>query len=60
MGLNDIDDSIDGIKKFLKKNSDTCFLAKENRKIIGVIMLGNDDIYHIDVSISECGKDIET
>lgn len=50
MGLNDVDDSRDGIKKFLERNPDTCFIAEINNKIVGVIMAGNDGrrgfIYH--------------
>ncbi len=54
MGLNDIDDSKDGIDKFLKRNPDTCFVALINEKIVGVIIGGNDGrrgyIYHTAVS----------
>lgn len=50
MGLNDLDDSRDGIDKFLKRNPDTCFAAEAEGKLIGVIMAGNDGrrgyIYH--------------
>ena len=50
MGLNSVDDSKDGIEKFLKRNPATCFIAEENEKIVGVIMEGNDGrrgyIYH--------------
>ena len=50
MGLNDVDDSRNGIKKFLERNPDTCFIAEINNKIVGVIMAGNDGrrgfIYH--------------
>lgn len=42
MGLNNLDDSKDGIEKFLKRNPDTCFAAEEDGKIVGVIMAGND------------------
>lgn len=42
MGLNDIDDSRDGIEKYLKRNPKTCFIAKENNGIIGVILSGHD------------------
>lgn len=54
MGLNNIDDSRNGIEKFLKRNPNTCLVAEEKRKIIGVIMVGNDGrrgyIYHTAVS----------
>ncbi len=49
MGLNNSDDSKEGISRFLKRNPDTCFIA-ETDKIVGVIMAGNDGrrgyIYH--------------
>lgn len=50
MGLNDVDDSKEGIERFLKRNPDTCFVAVQNEELIGVIMAGNDGrrgfIYH--------------
>ncbi|UTY32581.1 GNAT family N-acetyltransferase [Treponema putidum] len=52
MGLNNFDDSKEGIAAFLKRNPETCFVAKsENPKeIAGVILAGNDGrrgyIYH--------------
>lgn len=50
MGLNDVDDSADGIARFLERNPDTCFVAEADGKLIGVIMAGNDGrrgyIYH--------------
>lgn len=50
MGLNDIDDSMEGISRFLKRNPDTCFVAVRNEALIGVILAGNDGrrgfIYH--------------
>jgi len=42
MGLNNLDDSKEGIERFLKRNPETCFVAEESEKIIGVIMAGND------------------
>ncbi len=54
MGLNSLDDSRDGIKKFLLRNPHTCFVAEENSGIVGAIMAGNDGrrgyIYHTAVS----------
>lgn len=54
MGLNSLDDSRDGIEKFLKRNPDTCFVAEVDNKIIGSILAGNDGrrgyIYHTAVS----------
>lgn len=53
MGLNNLDDSRDGIRKFLKRNPDTCFVAALDEKIVGSIMVGNDGrrgyIYHTSV-----------
>ncbi len=50
MGLNNLDDSEQGINAFLKRNPDTCFVACEDDKVIGVIMVGSDGrrgyIYH--------------
>jgi len=42
MGLYSIDDSRQGIAKYLAKNPDTCFGAVENGKLIGAILAGND------------------
>ena len=46
MGLNNLDDSKEGIEKFLNRNPDTCYIAVEK----DVIMVGNDGrrgyIYH--------------
>ena len=50
MGLNNLDDSKEGIEKFLNRNPDTCLIALELDQIIGVIMVGSDGrrgyIYH--------------
>lgn len=50
MGLNNLDDSKDGIDEFLKRNPDTCFVAEEGNELTGAIMVGNDGrrgyIYH--------------
>ena len=54
MGLNSIDDSKQGISKFLKRNPNTSFIAKEDRVIIGAILCGHDGrrgyIYHTAVN----------
>lgn len=54
MGLNNLDDSRNGIDAFLKRNPDTCFVAKNDNKIVGVIIVGNDGrrgyIYHTAVN----------
>lgn len=54
MGLNTVDDSREGIQRFLLRNPDTCFIAEEEGLIVGAIMAGNDGrrgyIYHTAVS----------
>ena len=42
VGLNDIDDSRQGIERFLKRNPETCFVTEEDGKVVGVIMAGHD------------------
>lgn len=50
IGLNDRDDSKNGIERFLEKNPKTCFVAEDNKKIVGTILAGSDGrrgyIYH--------------
>lgn len=50
IGLNDRDDSKNGIERFLEKNPETCFVAEDNKKIVGTILAGSDGrrgyIYH--------------
>ena len=50
MGLNDLDDSKEGIARFLQRNPQTCLVAVENQMIIGAILVGSDGrrayIYH--------------
>ena len=64
MGLNNVDDSKDGISKFLTRNPNTCFVAEKDGKIIGVILSGHDGrrgfIYHTAVSESEQRKGVGT
>ena len=54
MGLNDLDDSKEGIDKFLKRNPTTCFVVTEGNKVVGVIIAGHDGrrgyIYHTAVA----------
>ena len=40
--LNPVDDSREGIARYLKRNPDTCFAAEKDGKIIGVILTGHD------------------
>lgn len=64
MGLNDTDDSRDGIRRFLDRNPDTCFGAYEADMLIGVILAGNDGrrgfIYHTAVSPEYRGNGVGT
>lgn len=64
MGLNDTDDSREGIRRFLDRNPDTCFGAFEADMLIGVILAGNDGrrgfIYHTAVSQKHRGKGVGT
>ena len=54
MGFNDIDDSKEGISRFLERNPNTSFVAIENEKLIGIILGGHDGrrgyIYHLAVN----------
>ena len=40
--LNPVDDSRDGIERYLKRNPDTCFAAVSGGRIVGVILTGHD------------------
>ena len=40
--LNPVDDSREGIDRYLKRNPDTCFAAVKGDQIIGVILTGHD------------------
>lgn len=50
MGMRSLDDSFEGIQKFLKRNPSTNYIAQVENKIIGVILCGHDGrrgyIYH--------------
>lgn len=54
MGFNNVDDSLTGITKLVKKNPNTCFVAEAEGKIIGTVLAGNDGrrgyVYHLCVS----------
>ena len=53
MGMRNLDDSKEGISKFLERNPNTNFVAKVDKEIVGVILCGNDGrrgyIYHMAV-----------
>ena len=54
MGFNNLDDSREGIGKYLKRNPSTCFVAVKSEEVIGVILSGHDGrrgfIHHMAVS----------
>ena len=41
-GLNNVDDSKEGIEKYLKRNPATSFVAVCEQKVVGVILCGHD------------------
>ncbi len=51
--LNPVDDSYEGIDRYLKRNPNTCFAAVSDEKIIGVILTGHDGrraiVHHLSV-----------
>lgn len=55
MGMRSLDDSLEGITKFLDRNPTTCFVAELDNRIAGVILCGHDGrrgyIYHTAVKI---------
>ena len=64
MGLNDLDDSKEGISVFLDRNPETCFVAEDEGKLIGVVLSGHDGrrgyIYHTAVHPGQRHKGIGT
>jgi ribosomal protein S18 acetylase RimI-like enzyme len=54
MGFNNLDDSREGIEKYLKRNPNTCFVALEGGALAGVILSGHDGrrgfIHHMAVA----------
>ena len=62
MGFNDIDDSKEGITRFLERNPNTSFVAIENDELLGIILGGHDGrrgyIYHMSVAENHRKKGI--
>lgn len=62
MGMRSLDDSFEGIKKFLKRNPTTNYIAQVENKIVGVILCGHDGrrgyIYHTAVNSDYRGQGI--
>ena len=56
MGLNSLDDSREGITRYLKRNPSTCFVCIEDGVLTGTILAGHDGrrgyIYHLAVALS--------
>ena len=56
MGLNDMDDSREGIERYLRRNPTSCFVAVEAGSLRGVILSGHDGrrgyIYHLSVDVA--------
>lgn len=54
MGMRSLDDSQEGIRNFLNRNPNTCFVHEEDGNIIGCILCGHDGrrayIYHAAVA----------
>lgn len=50
-GIRSIDDSKEGVERFLKRNPDTSVVAEEDGKIVGSILCGHDGrrgcLYHV-------------
>lgn len=53
-GIRTIDDSKEGVEKFIKRNPDTSVVAEEKGRIIGTILCGHDGrrgcMYHVCVA----------
>ena len=56
MGFNNLDDTREGIGKYLKRNPNTSFVAEQGEEIVGVILSGHDGrrgfIHHMAVAES--------
>jgi N-acetylglutamate synthase len=57
VGLNDVDDSREGIARYLARNPSSCFVAEKEGRIVGTILSGHDGrrafIYHAAVALNE-------
>ena len=62
VGINERDDSEEGISLFLARNPSTCFTAKEDGRLVGSVLCGFDGrrayIYHMCVDVSFRNKGI--
>lgn len=62
MGLRSLDDTREGIARFLQRNPNTCFVAEKLGEIVGVVLSGHDGrrgyIYHAAVQSELRGQGI--
>ena len=53
IGLHTVDDSKEGLSRFLRRNPDSCFVMRLHDQVVGTILAGNDGrrgyIYHLAV-----------
>lgn len=64
MGLNNLDDSAEGMARYLARNPQTCLVARAGQELLGVILAGHDGrrgfIYHLAVRPSARRRGIGT
>lgn len=62
VGMRSLDDSREGVGKFLTRNPTTCFVAEQDGSLLGVTLAGHDGrrgyIYHTAVSTLHRGRKI--
>ncbi len=62
MGLNNLDDSKEGIARYLKRNPDSCFVTMDGGELLGVILSGHDGrrgfIHHAAVKVAARNRGI--
>jgi ribosomal protein S18 acetylase RimI-like enzyme len=62
MGLRSLDDSREGIERFLKRNPTTSFVAVDDGQIVGTILCGHDGrrgfLYHTTVASPYRGRGV--
>lgn len=62
MGLNAVDESAAGVARFLRRNPTTCFVARQDMQLCGVILCGHDGrrghIYHAAVAAHMRGQGV--
>ncbi|MCR5347846.1 MAG: GNAT family N-acetyltransferase [Fretibacterium sp.] len=64
MELNNLDDSREGVLRFLERNPETSFVAEEDGQVVGILLAGSDGrrgyIYHAGVLAEFRGRGIGT